>query len=154
MLLVGAALAAGGVLDAAGMVVTSSGRHFDRGAGEPDDGRYSRPAWVFITPHDHHLNNWAGLIAATAWMFTSLPTGFLPEEDQPNTPALPQTDTNGFEADDESPSEAARAALEAKERNTYRLQADAPPCHECGEIMVRNGACYACVNCGATSGCS
>ena len=29
------------------MVVTSSGRHFDRGAGEPDDGRYSRPAWVF-----------------------------------------------------------------------------------------------------------
>ncbi len=35
------------VLDAAGMVVTSSGRHFDRGAGEPDDGRYSNPAWVF-----------------------------------------------------------------------------------------------------------
>jgi len=33
-------------------------------------------------------------------------------------------------------------------------QADAPPCHECGAIMIRNGACYACVNCGATSGCS
>ena len=42
-----AALEPGGILDAAGMVVTSSGRHFDRGAGEPDDGRYSRPAWVF-----------------------------------------------------------------------------------------------------------
>jgi GT2 family glycosyltransferase len=37
----------GNTLDAAGMVVSSSGRHFDRGAGEPDDGRYSRPAWVF-----------------------------------------------------------------------------------------------------------
>ncbi|TDI13061.1 MAG: vitamin B12-dependent ribonucleotide reductase, partial [Acidobacteria bacterium] len=31
---------------------------------------------------------------------------------------------------------------------------DAPPCSECGVLMVRNGACYACINCGATSGCS
>ena len=29
------------------MVVSSSGRHFDRGAGEPDDGRFDSPAWVF-----------------------------------------------------------------------------------------------------------
>ncbi len=35
------------VLDAAGMIVTPAGRHFDRGSGEPDDGRYSQPAWVF-----------------------------------------------------------------------------------------------------------
>jgi GT2 family glycosyltransferase len=42
-----ASLTPGKILDAAGMVVTSSGRHFDRGAGEPDDGRYSSPAWVF-----------------------------------------------------------------------------------------------------------
>ncbi len=40
-------LAPSGMLDAAGMVVAASGRHFDRGAGEPDDGRYSKPAWVF-----------------------------------------------------------------------------------------------------------
>ncbi|HOS43235.1 MAG TPA: vitamin B12-dependent ribonucleotide reductase, partial [Armatimonadota bacterium] len=33
-------------------------------------------------------------------------------------------------------------------------QSDAPPCHNCGEIMVRNGACYKCLNCGSTSGCS
>ena len=26
-----------------------------------------------------------------------------------------------------------------------------PACHECGEIMIRNGSSYACVNCGATS---
>jgi hypothetical protein len=25
-----------------------------------------RPAWVFITPHDHHLRAWAALLAATA----------------------------------------------------------------------------------------
>jgi GT2 family glycosyltransferase len=35
------------VIDAAGMVVTCSGRHFDRGAGDVDDGGYDEPAWVF-----------------------------------------------------------------------------------------------------------
>jgi GT2 family glycosyltransferase len=35
------------VIDAAGMVVTCSGRHLDRGAGSDDDGSYDRPAWVF-----------------------------------------------------------------------------------------------------------
>jgi len=42
----------------------------------------------------------------------------------------------------------------ATPRRTYLNQADAPPCHTCGEIMVRNGACYKCSNCGTTSGCS
>ncbi|HEX2163060.1 MAG TPA: vitamin B12-dependent ribonucleotide reductase [Thermoanaerobaculia bacterium] len=32
--------------------------------------------------------------------------------------------------------------------------ADSPSCHECGAIMVRNGSCYKCLNCGSTSGCS
>ncbi|HXV63162.1 MAG TPA: vitamin B12-dependent ribonucleotide reductase [Vicinamibacteria bacterium] len=31
---------------------------------------------------------------------------------------------------------------------------DAPPCSTCGSIMVRNGSCYKCLNCGSTSGCS
>jgi ribonucleoside-diphosphate reductase alpha chain len=33
-------------------------------------------------------------------------------------------------------------------------QADAPSCSDCGSIMIRNGACYKCPNCGSTSGCS
>jgi ribonucleoside-diphosphate reductase alpha chain len=33
-------------------------------------------------------------------------------------------------------------------------QADAPSCQDCGAIMIRNGACYKCANCGGTSGCS
>ena len=33
-------------------------------------------------------------------------------------------------------------------------QSDAPSCSECGAIMIRNGACYKCPNCGGTSGCS
>src|ERR1700732_1742595 len=31
---------------------------------------------------------------------------------------------------------------------------DAPSCHVCGSIMVRNGSCYKCMSCGRTSGCS
>jgi ribonucleoside-diphosphate reductase alpha chain len=31
---------------------------------------------------------------------------------------------------------------------------DAPSCHVCGAIMTRNGSCYRCMSCGATSGCS
>jgi len=37
---------------------------------------------------------------------------------------------------------------------TFHLQEDAPPCAECGALMIRNGACYKCLNCGSTSGCS
>ena len=85
------------------------------------------------------------------YVFRWLAKEFLPEDEQPGIPAL-QTNDNDLES--ETPSEDDKAVLAAQERATYRLQADAPPCHDCGEIMVRNGACYACVNCGATSGCS
>ncbi|HET7437841.1 MAG TPA: vitamin B12-dependent ribonucleotide reductase [Thermoanaerobaculia bacterium] len=37
---------------------------------------------------------------------------------------------------------------------TFAYQQDAPSCSDCGSIMVRNGACYKCLNCGSTSGCS
>ena len=36
----------------------------------------------------------------------------------------------------------------------FQNQLDAPPCVECGSIMVRSGSCFRCMNCGATSGCS
>ena len=34
------------------------------------------------------------------------------------------------------------------------VMGDAPSCHTCGAIMVRNGSCYRCMSCGSTSGCS
>ena len=37
---------------------------------------------------------------------------------------------------------------------SFQTQADAPSCMDCGSIMVRNGSCYKCLNCGSTSGCS
>jgi ribonucleoside-diphosphate reductase alpha chain len=39
-------------------------------------------------------------------------------------------------------------------RVTFLYQQDAPSCSDCGSIMVRNGSCYKCLNCGSTSGCS
>jgi len=44
--------------------------------------------------------------------------------------------------------------FEQQEHITFVAQADAPACPDCGSIMVRNAACYKCLNCGCTSGCS
>ncbi len=35
-----------------------------------------------------------------------------------------------------------------------RMMGDAPVCDVCGHITVRNGACYKCLNCGNSMGCS
>lgn len=45
-------------------------------------------------------------------------------------------------------------SLAETERETFQNQADAPICTECGSLMVRNGACYKCLNCGSVFGCS
>ena len=49
---------------------------------------------------------------------------------------------------------AAAPAAESKPEPVIKPQSDSPPCHYCGSIMVRNGSCYRCANCGSTSGCS
>jgi ribonucleoside-diphosphate reductase alpha chain len=36
----------------------------------------------------------------------------------------------------------------------FLVRTDAPTCPECGSIMVPNGSCHKCTNCGTTSGCS
>ena len=44
--------------------------------------------------------------------------------------------------------------LAGKTQVSFQVESDAPPCPECGDIMVRSGACHKCVSCGTTSGCS
>ncbi len=46
------------------------------------------------------------------------------------------------------------AKTRAEGDRAFVSETDAPPCSDCGSIMVRRGACYACLNCGTTSGCS
>jgi ribonucleoside-diphosphate reductase alpha chain len=38
--------------------------------------------------------------------------------------------------------------------STFVNQGDAPTCPSCGHVAVRNGACYKCLNCGESLGCS
>ncbi|MDB6027355.1 MAG: nrdJ, partial [Verrucomicrobiales bacterium] len=38
--------------------------------------------------------------------------------------------------------------------STFQNQGDAPTCPGCGHVAVRNGACYKCLNCGESLGCS
>ena len=46
-----------------------------------------------------------------------------------------------------------REEVKQEAQRTYQNQSDAPPCSECGSITVRNGSCYRCPNCGASTGC-
>jgi ribonucleoside-diphosphate reductase alpha chain len=49
-----------------------------------------------------------------------------------------------------------RGQAESNPSHTWlaQMQSDAPPCDECGAITVRNGACFKCLNCGNSMGCS
>lgn len=47
-----------------------------------------------------------------------------------------------------------KKSAQLHDSKTFEGQQDAPPCHGCGNIMVRSGACFRCFNCGSTSGCS
>ena len=87
------------------------------------------------------------------YVFRWMALEFLPKEDQPSLSALGNGNDLAISADTDAAT-AQAASTQARERDVYVRQADAPPCHECGSIMIRNGACYACVNCGSTSGCS
>jgi len=43
---------------------------------------------------------------------------------------------------------------DGSQRLTFTVDRDAPACADCGAITVRSGACYKCMNCGSTTGCS
>lgn len=75
---------------------------------------------------------------------------FLPKEEQPINGAENET---GYSFQEKSASEK-NDKNEAYEKHIFQTQSDAPPCFECGAIMVRSGSCYKCLSCGATSGCS
>jgi ribonucleoside-diphosphate reductase alpha chain len=51
-------------------------------------------------------------------------------------------------------SNAKSAAGSALDAQLEEMMGDAPVCDVCGHITVRNGACYKCLNCGNSMGCS
>ena len=44
--------------------------------------------------------------------------------------------------------------VESSKGDVWVSELDAPPCHSCGSLMIRSGACHRCLVCGSTSGCS
>jgi ribonucleoside-diphosphate reductase alpha chain len=67
---------------------------------------------------------------------------------------LPKNASGNGNGSAKSSATSAFAASLGAERTAFRIQEDAPSCADCGSIMVRNGSCYKCLNCGSTSGCS
>ncbi len=49
---------------------------------------------------------------------------------------------------------AAAASKDSSSDHLANMMGDAPPCDSCGHTTVRNGACYKCLNCGNSMGCS
>jgi len=78
---------------------------------------------------------------------------------RPKAAALPEGEASEISSSAAAPQLGARSQ-ELKSGHAADLLSDlvdlgdAPSCHVCGSIMVRNGSCYRCMSCGSTSGCS
>ena len=66
-------------------------------------------------------------------------------------PVVPTAAGNGSKA---APRSGGQATLMDTAHVTAGLMGDAPVCASCGHMTVRNGACYVCLTCGDTTGCS
>jgi ribonucleoside-diphosphate reductase alpha chain len=84
------------------------------------------------------------------YIFRWMGLKFLPREEQPASVVM---DSIVAESKTEQKT-GFNISLEQTEKKVFQEQSDAPPCHECGSIMIRSGSCYKCLNCGSTSGCS
>ncbi|MDD5110606.1 MAG: vitamin B12-dependent ribonucleotide reductase, partial [Patescibacteria group bacterium] len=71
------------------------------------------------------------------------------------TPAAAAQETAAHPADPGTPA-TPDVHADTHQVNSYlgQISGDAPLCDTCGHVMIRNAACYKCLNCGATSGCS
>jgi ribonucleoside-diphosphate reductase alpha chain len=63
-------------------------------------------------------------------------------------PAIEPAEQVTFGFDDAAPQ------ANALDQQLSEMMGDAPMCDKCGHITIRNGACYRCLNCGNSMGCS
>ncbi|MDD8016887.1 MAG: vitamin B12-dependent ribonucleotide reductase [Bacteroidota bacterium] len=88
------------------------------------------------------------------YIFRWMGMRFLPKDEQPMSMLAETSLLEKAETKSSPMSAAQNEAIEKNEKSVFQTQADAPPCHECGSIMIRSGSCYKCTQCGSTSGCS
>ena len=89
------------------------------------------------------------------YIFRWLAAKFLPAEDQAAVGVQPLPADAAPAALPIVPQQVSLPGLSTSDgAQLFVNQADAPPCPNCGMVMVRNGACYKCMNCGTVHGCS
>ncbi len=74
------------------------------------------------------------------------PVPELPIAEDNDAPDLKSGNGNGHHTAD--------PAVKSLNDSIAHFQQDAPTCPNCGHVAVRNGACYKCLNCGESLGCS
>ncbi|MFT4569618.1 MAG: ribonucleoside-diphosphate reductase alpha chain [Hyphomicrobiaceae bacterium] len=89
----------------------------------------------------------------TDYIFRFLGTRFI-DQKGPVTVAPPTEVTTTEPVVDDETKPDLRVVPGGRATDMIRNQLDAPVCANDGSIMIRNGACYKCMECGDTSGCS
>ena len=91
------------------------------------------------------------------YIFRWMALKFLPRDAQPREDSsVASLNGSDVEKATKVAAQFSRATVEPVQPSLAGVEStdDAPSCPDCGAIMVRNGACYRCMNCGSTSGCS
>ncbi len=96
-------------------------------------------------PSESHLQASSGQASSGN---STTPTQASPQASMASPPAVPASHAQEL-ADPTASSDESAA-----NRQMAEFMGDAPPCEVCGHITVRNGACYKCLNCGTSAGCS
>ena len=136
--------------------------------------QYGVPLQILVDKFSHARFEPAGLTknpdvriakSIVDYVFRWMATKFLSKEaqfragvNQPHEPGPGRTTQTPAPEDTAGPAgepDSAGASTATGATAPYPIQndQDAPACAHCGSIMMRNGACYSCANCGATSGC-
>ena len=108
----------------------------------------------FLQKEDRHN---VGLIADQEDAYAAPPKPAAPAHDSKSgtlSNGVKSSNGNGHHAANAHLAETNTASVSDHEREIYRAQSDAPPCPECGAITIRSGACYKCLSCGTSLGCS
>jgi ribonucleoside-diphosphate reductase alpha chain len=96
--------------------------------------------------------------AAAPWVTATTPApadANIPAAERITLPVMSNGNGNGHtNGNGKAAGTAVMPSLGLNTKVAFSVSADSPSCAECGSIMVRNGSCYKCLNCGSTSGCS
>ncbi len=94
--------------------------------------------------------------SVTDYIFRWMASRFLDDDQKARAGVVvaEPAESEGEEGDGSGSGAPVAVTVPAPGQVAFQLQQDAPSCSDCGSIMVRNGSCYKCLECGSTSGCS